>query len=160
MTDNSDTRKLDAIVGSAIRALVESGADDEFIGSFSANHRIKVAGILEQSAATSSPPDLQSVVAQAVTQALSAAGIVGKQRNASQRVNVIIAGRRTSVTLGVATIEKLIEAKGGKSQAKELVQEMARTIPTNVENRSGWLEERLQAFLTFQKNDPHLLPRH
>lgn len=163
MTDDIEPRKLNAIVGSALKALAEGGADDEFIGAFAASHRAKVAKILGHPEAALQPPDLQMIVAQAVTQALADAGMgKGKasSKQAARRINVVVAGQRTSVTLARNTVAQLVEAKGGK-QANEFIQELVNNAPVGVPNRSGWVEERLRAFLSFgQTGSAGVLAHH
>lgn len=164
MADEIELRKLNAIVGAAIKALAESGADDEFVGAFAATHRAKVASILGQPEEALQSPDLLALVTQAVSQALGDAGI-GKNRGSpkrpAKRINVVIAGRRTSVTLSREILDRLIEAKGSQSQANDFVQELAGGLPAEVSNRSGWIEERVRAFLNFRQGEPmDGSPRH
>ena len=70
--DEIELRKLNAIVGAAIKVMIESGADDEFIGSSAASYRRKVAKILGEPVEALDLPDLLSIVSQAVRQALTA----------------------------------------------------------------------------------------
>jgi 3-oxoacyl-(acyl-carrier-protein) synthase len=155
MADEIDLRKINAIVGAAIKAVVESGADDEFVGAFAATHRAKVARILEHpEEALQGPTDLLALVTQAVAQALGEAGIGSNRRAPAKRINVVIAGRRTSVTLSREILDRLIEAKGSQSQANNFVQELASNLPADVPNRSRWIEERVRAFLNFRQGDP------
>ena len=70
--------KLNAIVGAAVRALVESGADDERIGAFAAAHRVRVAEILGLSPTPAGPPDLIEVVREAVRGVLSESGLAAR----------------------------------------------------------------------------------
>jgi hypothetical protein len=145
------TEKLNAIVGAAVRALVESGADDELIGRFAAQHREKVAGYLGISTAVESPPDLLVLVTQAVSVALENAGIVSKDRGAgpaTRRVNVEIAGRRTCVTLSKTVLDSLSAAKTAKGEAKALIEGLANSAPADVPNRSAWVEEHLLLVLS------------
>ena len=44
--DEIKDRQLNALVGGALRGLVESGADDEAVGAFAASYRQKAAKIL------------------------------------------------------------------------------------------------------------------
>lgn len=158
--DDLEHRKLNAIIGSAVKALALSGADDEFIGAFALSHRIKVAKLLGKTETPRQEPDLQTIVAQAIAQALAAAGVGNaKSKSPARRINVIIAGRRTSVTLGRNTVAQLVEAKGDK-QANELINELANSAPTNVANRSRWVTERLKTYLTFGTDNEGSIQRH
>jgi hypothetical protein len=68
-----EKRQLNAIVGGAIRALVESGADDEIVGAFSATYRTQVAKILGFTEKSFQPLDLVAIVQAAVRLALKEA---------------------------------------------------------------------------------------
>ena len=74
--DDEDTkdRQINALVGGAVRGLVESGADDEAVGAFAASYRQKAAKILGRPQEALDPPDLTEVIKVAVAQALAAAG--------------------------------------------------------------------------------------
>lgn len=146
--DDLELRKLNAIIGASIKALSDSGADDEFIGAFALSHRQKVSKILGlHPEEVLQPPDLQAMITQAVEQALDAAGLRKRpSRRKTERVHVLIGGRRTSVTLGQVTIASLVQVKGDK-QAKALIQELASSAPTDTDNRSRWVDERIRAFL-------------
>ena len=158
--DDSETRKLNAIVGAAIKALAESGAADEFVGAFAASHRAKVASVLGASEPAPDSQDLLAIVTQAVGLAMEQAGIGKRKEPTTKRVNVEIAGRRTSLTLSRAVLDKLSQAKGTKQQAKAVIQDLANTAPMDVENRSGWVEERLLGVLTLADQDGASAARH
>ncbi len=157
VSDPTNTRKLDAIVGSALRVLVENGADDSLVGLFAARHREKVAEILAVPTAVESAPDLVAIVRQAVSEALSGSVIdvtKGKSREKASRIYVVVEGRRTSVTISRSTVSRLVEAKGGAPQAKETIQTFANHAPKDIPNRSAWIEERVQALLAFGDTIP------
>lgn len=157
---DSEIRKLNALVGAAIKALVESGAGDEFVGAFAASHRTKVASILGASEQAHDSQDLLTIVTQAVGVALEQAGVGKRKEPATKRVNVEIAGRRTSLTLSHAVLEKLAQAKGSRQKVKAVIQDLANTAPVDVENRSGWVEERLAGLLALANNGSASLTRH
>lgn len=151
--DNLETRKLNAIIGAALKALALSGADDEYIGAFAVTHRDKVAKLMGQTETALQSPDLQTIVEQAVSHALAVAGL-GKitSKQAARRINVIIDGRRTSVTIDRITVAKLVEAKGDK-QANELIQKLANSAPENVTNRSRWVSDRVNKVLNYGQDN-------
>ncbi len=161
MTDEDiKDRQLNAIVGAAIRALAESGADDEAIGAFAASHRVKVAHLLgNPEQALQPPPDLQTIIQHAVSSALESAGVGGKKPlgKTTERFNVEIAGRRTSLSIDKEVVAKLSQAKGTRKAANKFVQEIAKGVPEGTVNRSGWVEERILAFLDF-RNTPGSAP--
>lgn len=70
LNDEIELRKLNAIVGAALRGFVESGADNEFIGAFAASYREDVSKILGTSGEALGPPDLLDIVTQAVRAAV------------------------------------------------------------------------------------------
>lgn len=162
VTDDRDLDKLNAIVGAAIRALCESGADDAFIGAFAATHRAKVAKVLGQSAVVSEPPDIEQVVKHAVGQALTEAGVrARKPRVAKKRaVYIAVAGQRTSVSLSTRLVDQISQAKGGAAEARAFIQSVAEQIPPAAANRSQWLEAHLEkhlaALLAFREGPPGL----
>ena len=80
--DDEDTkdRQINALVGGAVRGLVESGADDEAVDAFAASYRQKAAKILGRPQEALDPPDLTEVIKVAVAQALAAAGQVQLKR--------------------------------------------------------------------------------
>ena len=147
----NDTQKLNVIVGAAIRALAEAGADDELIGRFAAQHREKVAGLLGMSASVQAPPDLLELVTQAVGAALEGAGVVPKARGAgpaTKRINVEVAGRRTCLTLSKKVLDTLSASKKDKGEAMALIKGLANSAPADVSNRSAWVEEHLLSILS------------
>lgn len=160
MDDHPDTQKLNAIVGAAIRSLVESGAEDAFIGQFASSHRIKVAGILGLRESPVVAPDLLAVVTQAVANALEQAGVGRKRESQAQRINVEVGGKRTSVTISKTLIDQLTKARGSKQEAKAVIQELASSAPASTPNRSGFVEERIQAVLALGNAGGETVVRH
>ena len=160
VNDDSETRKLNAIVGATIKALAESGAGDEFVGAFAASHRAKVASILGAPEPAADSQDLLSIVTQAVGIALEQAGVGKRKEPMTKRVNVEIAGRRTSLTLNRTVLDQLAKVKGSPHKAKSLIQDLANSAPVNVENRSGWVEARLLGVLALADQDGASAARH
>jgi hypothetical protein len=115
-------QKLNAIVGAAVRALVESGADDERIGAFAAAHRMRVAEILGMSPTPAGPPDLIEVVREAVRGVLTESGLAARPvRQTAKRVFVMVAGKRTSVTVDPRLFQKVSEVNGGDAKAQAVI---------------------------------------
>lgn len=160
VSDDSDTRKINAIVGAAIKALAESGAGDEFVGAFAASHRAKVASLLGASEPAADSQDLLTIVTQAVGIALERAGAGKRKEHTTKRVNVEIAGRRTSLTINRSILDQLVKAKGSPQKAKSVIQDLANTAPANVDNRSGWVEERLLGVLALTDQGGASAARH
>lgn len=150
--NDQDLRKLNAIVGSAIKALVETGADDALIGSFAATHRSKVAEILGHKEHVTESPDLLELVTQAVRTAMGDAGIQARLKQPStrrtRRVYVNVAGRRTSLTLSSESLDGLAKAYGGAKSALAAIQSLIESAPPGIENRSRWVDERLAGLIS------------
>lgn len=146
MVDDSEKRKLDAIVGAAVRALAESGADDAYVGAFAASHREKVATILGLGGQRQQqPPDLLKLVTEAVQKAMMGAQPVPRKpagASAVTRVYVTLNGKPTSLSLDKDRVSKLKEALGPK-EARKAITELAQSAPQGVKNRSGWVEARM-----------------
>ena len=146
--DDLKQQKLNTLVGAAIRALVESGADDAFIGAFAASHRKHVAEVLGTTETLPQAPELLSIVKQAVSEALGNSKSL-QETPRKRRLNVLINGRRTSITINLSTEKQLIDAHG--SSATTVIQDIASKVPSDVSNKSKWVEERLQAVLAFRE---------
>lgn len=156
MNDDLKNQKLNAIVGAALRALFESGADDTFIGAFAASHRKQVAEVMGATEAPPQPPELLSLVKQAVTEALG--NSKPKRELRTRRLNVLIDGHRTSITININT-EKLLTATHGE-KAITVIQDIASKVPSNITNKSKWVEERLQAVLAFSEHHSTQMSPH
>ncbi len=141
-------RQLNALVGSAVRGLVESGADDEAIGEFAASYREKAAKILGRPTEALHRPDLAEVIQSAVAQALSASGPRPSRRQ-NDHFTVMINGQKTSITLHKRIVAALTEAKGSSRAANRFIREVARDVPGSAENKSAWVEQRIEALLCF-----------
>lgn len=162
---NSDStqQQIDAIVGEALKGLVESGADPAFLGSFAASHRVAVSRILGAIESNDpAPPDLVELVAKGARLALEQAGLIKhRQRDGStaRRISVMVDGKRTTVSVTQPLMQQLIEARGNESSAIQLVQDVAKNAPADAKNRSAWLAERLRAAIVFAKSGDST-PRH
>jgi len=143
--DDSEARKLNAIVGSAIKALAESGAEDELVGAFAAAHREKVARILGTATGPDQPPDLAMTIAQGVKAALEQMGF-SAAREKARRISVTVGGRKTTVSVRESRLAKLADQVGGLPKARAIIGEMAQSAPDGLSNRSAWIEERIAAF--------------
>jgi hypothetical protein len=143
-------RKLNAIVGAALKAMADSGAPDEVLGAFAADHRDKVAGILGLAPQRVEAPDLVAVVEQAVQRVLDRHESTTKTATGPKKVRkyVLVDGKRTSVTIYGDTFNGLLAREGGEQRsAMKIVNQLANTMPVGGANRSNWVEQRLQALL-------------
>ncbi len=150
--DEIKDRQLNALVGGAVRGLVESGADDEAIGSFASTYRQKAAKLLGRPQEALDPPDLTDIIKDAVAQALAAAQVKPKKKSRKQNEHftVSIGGQKTSVTIHKDVIAQLAEAKGSKAEVSRFVREVAKDVPDSVENKSEWIEHRIATILRFK----------
>ncbi len=151
--DEIKDRQLNALVGAAVRGLVESGANDEDVGAFAASYRMKAAKLLGHPQEALNPPDLTEVIKMAVTQALAVAAQPApkKSRKQNDHFTVMIRGQKTSVTIHKDVIAQLTEAKGdNKTEVKRFVREVAKDVPETVENKSEWIEDRIATILRFE----------
>ncbi len=154
--DEIKDRQLNALVGGALRGLVESGADDEAVGAFAASYRQKAAKILGRPLEALNPPDLKEVIKLAVAEALADGqqahqAAPKKSRKQNEHFTVMIRGQKTSVTIHKDVIAQLTEAKGdNNAEVKRFVREVAKDVPETVENKSEWIEERIATILRFE----------
>lgn len=151
MENDPKEDELDAIVGAALKAMVESGAGRARLGAFAASFRDEVAQILGRKEAKPEEPDLLALVTQAVRQAIAdpsmAAGARPKPLGA-KRIYVLVNGRPTSVTIDRETLDGLERSVGGRKKSKAIIQELVETAPPDVSNRSGWVRDRLISFMS------------
>lgn len=153
--DEIKDRQLNALVGGALRGLVESGADDEAVGAFAASYRQKAAKILGRPLEALNPPDLKEVIKLAVAEALADGqqahqAAPKKSRKQNEHFTVMIRGQKTSVTIHKDVIAQLTEAKGDKAKVSRFVREVAKDVPETVENKSEWIEERIATIMRFK----------
>lgn len=152
MNNEAKLAQLNALVGSALRGLVESGASAEAIGAFASSYRHEAAQIIGIEASPPKTPDLQSLVMEAVSQALAEANVGSRRKTAkptAQKFYVTVDGKRTSVSINSQTVTRLIDAKCSAPAAREQIQQLANAAPPSVDNRSRWIEERILASLSF-----------
>lgn len=160
MSNDLDTRKLNAIVGSALRGLVESGASDEAIGAFAQDHRTKVSQLLGIAAAKPQEVDLNALVSSVVLKALDELGVGSGQasRKPAARVIVEVRGAKTSVSIKRALMDRLVASKGGQKEASAMLEELANAAPADTLNRSKWVAERVESILQMQSTASGLVP--
>lgn len=154
---------LDALVGAALRGLVESGASANAIGAFAVSYRAEVAGILGLSDRKPEPPNIDDVVVSAMQRVLDENGVILKQKRRrkapearSVRFTVMVSGRKTSIAIPAQVAQRLIQQKGGRQEATKYVESFASLAPPNVKSRSRWVVERI---LTEEQQPPGVL-RH
>jgi len=75
-------------------------------------------------------------------------------RTKAKRINVLVGGKRTSVTVDSALFFKVAESHGGPAKATALIKNLASNAPAQVTKRSGWIEERLIAITEMGEGAP------
>lgn len=138
--------QLDAIVGAALRGLVQANASNEQIGRFAVEHRLEMARLLGWAESPPAETDLHSVVMEAVSTALSQAGLKITAEPSRTRYNVNIDGKRTSLTLKTELVAKAREQLG-KTGARTLISSLAEAFSDPAHNRSMQVEQRLKMSL-------------
>lgn len=156
--------ELDSIVGAALKALVESGADRQHIGAFAASFRTEVAQILGRQPQAPAEPDLLGLVRQALTDVLQAGvtlppAAAAPQQRATKPVYVRVNGQRTAVSIGTTLLADLARREGGLDQARARVREVAMQSPPETMNRSAWVTEALKNLLA-SSSEPPTASRH
>ena len=149
--------ELDSIVGAALKALVESGADRQHIGAFAASFRTEVSQILGRQPQAPAEPDLLGLVRQAGV-ALPAPAFASQQR-ATKPVYVRVNGQRTAVSIGRTLLEDLAQREGGLDKARARVREVAMQSPPETTNRSAWVTDALKKLLS-SSSEPPTASRH
>lgn len=153
--DQDNEAKLDALVGAALRGLVEAGASASAIGAFAASYRKEAAQVLGLTPQPAEAPDLLQLVTAAVSMALQETPArrrrTGPAKPRATKFHVLIAGLRTTITLRADLTEKLLAAKG-KTQAQQFVAQLAENIPPDAPNRSAWVTERVAAALAYPQD--------
>lgn len=149
MSNDQDLRKVNEIVGEALKALVDSGVPVEFVGAFATTYPAKVAQIMGSPRPVASL-DLEQLIQATVARTVETV-IAGRPRKLREqtvsKVNVTVHGKRTTVTLGKELLASLVSVCGSPRKATEIVRRCAQDAPLNVENRSAWMAEKLQGYL-------------
>jgi Flp pilus assembly CpaF family ATPase len=157
--DHRDNEQLNAIIGVALRALVDAGAEPAFLGSFVDRYRSEFAKQLDIPA--QSPPDLNALIVSAVAEAVGVAGVAKNRRGRkTQQVNVLVNGQRTSVTVRKDRLHAVEQLVGGHKEARRVVQQFASQVPAEVETRSTWIDAQLQNFIQLRESAPESPQRH
>lgn len=154
VSKEDDIAKLDALVGAALKGLMEAGASAQAIGSFALSYRQEASQILGISPSKPEAPDLGQLVTEAVSKALGTAGGGRRFRQPAMKFYVMVGGRRTSVTISAEAATKALESHGGREQVTAAIERLANSAPAEVKNRSKWIEGRLSAVMAFAADTP------
>ena len=148
VTKLTDEEKHHAIDGEFMLAMVAAGVDRVQLGKLMKNFSQKVAEILELSPAPKEEaPDIHAVVTHAVESALDSRLSKPQKAEKSVRVTVVTAaGKRTTVTLPEVLMNRVDSVTGSREQTCSIIKDIGSSAPIELQNRSLWISERLQAF--------------
>jgi N-methylhydantoinase A/oxoprolinase/acetone carboxylase beta subunit len=144
------------LLGEAVRLLVQSGATGASIADFISEY----SSILDATLAAppvAAQPDMKAQMKEALREALLefAPPAQRTRRDLRKRVNVYVAGAKTSLSLRKDMFERTVEAVGSQ-KAQELAHEFANSKPDGVANRSAWVDEQLRHHLLLMKAESTL----
>lgn len=156
--DKETNPQIDALLGEAIKLMVESGVPTSLIGQFAQRYPAILATHLPPPpppAPAEVPADLKEIVKQAVREVIAGASTdLSTGQNAQRRsrgakkvpVTVALSTGRTGVRVRADLYEKLV-ALGHQSSANKLVKTFAESAPPGHDNRSAWVDEQLAQYL-------------
>lgn len=157
--------RLALITGAAIKLMAEAGADAGVIGHFALHYPSIVAA---QLAPPPPPPPVQEIDLEALVrttvQAVLGMSAVEPDGHARPKVanskrgrgvelvkkNVIVGGKRTSISLSAELFRKVVAADGN-DQADKLIQSFVDQTPATELNRSAWVESRIAQHLVLNQ---------
>src|SRR5690606_31487507 len=96
----------------------------------------------------------------ATTAAEANAGQRRGPREAREKINVVVNGRRTSVKVRVALLEQMRAAADDAAKLEPAIQRFVDEAPEDCANRSAWVEQRAAQFLVLQKLTPKQSAQH
>jgi len=152
----TDAQLVNALVGEAVKLLSSAGASADILGAFAVGYPAKVMELVGKPRPEQEAVDLEQLVLDTMTTALRRAGLVRSEvakDPTRMTVNVQIQGRRTSVKVRSALLNTLTEVTGTKESAKRAIQDIADSMPGDVQNRSAWIDDKINGFLMMSKTD-------
>lgn len=155
MADIKDPRGKH-LLGEAVRLLVQSGVTGVAITDFINDYSEVVKATL--AAPLVAPDDIKERMKEALKEVLQElAPPTQRSRNGLRKqVGVYINGARTSLSLRKDLLDGTALAVGGEKQARQLVEELANSKPSEQTNRSAWVESQLQHRLLLLKAESNL----
>jgi hypothetical protein len=175
MSDNA--KKLNELLGAAMRSMLNTGADDAALGQFAAEFRERAVQILGPGD-TSSLTDpfhagsdgsltadltqfIRATTREAVNHTLEQINLApssGRRRpgrpmsvERAVRVNFTLRGKRSALSIEPSSFNALVRLhKGSKPAARQMVRDVASRIPESITNKSTWVQERIVAILAAQ----------
>lgn len=152
----SPQEQLEALVGAALKILVEGDASSSLVGAFALRYPKEVAQALGLASSTPEVVDLYQVVKEAVQEALQSHGkstSTTSDRSASdpgprgaRRVVVRLRGKRTTLSISSKAFAAATQLAGGTRVVFAAIKTLAHAAPAT-ENRSRWVSQRLLSTL-------------
>lgn len=150
----SPQEQLEALVGAALKILVEGDASSSLVGAFALRYPKEVAQALGLASSTPEVVDLYQVVKEAVQEALQSHGnSTTSDRSApdpgprgARRVVVRLRGKRTTLSISSKAFAAATQLAGGTRVVFAAIKTLAHAAPAT-ENRSRWVSQRLLSTL-------------
>lgn len=156
-----------------MKLLSEIGASVEVLGAFAARYPDKVLNALGAAAQPAfvapmasrdaapggqdpSPVDLEAVVHSMMTKVIQESGLLHKtasQKPGRVTVNVLCAGRRTSVKVQSSLVDRMNAVTGSAEESQRIIKQIAGAAPADAENRSGYVNEQIKNYLLLSAAD-------
>ena len=160
-----DPKTVHALVGEALTLLAKDGASAEQVGSFALAYPERVFAVLGRpQPQVDQAPDLVKLIRDAMASFVADGGLIsgvvdrGAPYRKLVRVNVLVSGQRTTVSVTKALLDKVATETGSERAARSLVRDLAAQAPANVKSRSIWLDRQLQAHLVMSRMSPAANP--
>jgi hypothetical protein len=146
------------LLGEAVRLLVQSGVTGAAISDFISEYTNVVATTFA-APPESAQPDLRAQLKDALKEALLELAPAAHKTAEGRRkqVSVYIEGaKKTTVFVRRDLLDNAATLVGSEKQARQLVNELANSKPSEQSNRSAWVEEQLQHHLLLLKAESSL----
>jgi hypothetical protein len=146
------------LLGEAVRLLVQSGVTGAAISDFISEYTNVVATTFA-APPESAQPDLRAQLKDALKEALLELAPAARKTAEGRRkqVSVYIEGaKKTTVFVRRDLLDNAATLVGSEKQARQLVNELANSKPSEQSNRSAWVEEQLQHHLLLLKAESSL----
>ena len=145
------------LLGEAVRLLTQSGVTGvalaEFVLGFTPIVNERLASIASATSTSAmgervTRADVKDAVKEALQEVVSATGDGqegrGKKRQRRKSVPVRLAdGKRTSLWLDTELVDRLKQKANSPAEARQVLVDLAGSVPDSAESKSSWVEEQL-----------------